>query len=152
MTQLLDQITAGWKDAMKGGEPLRRDVLSGLRAAIRNGEINARVTGTFDDAAAQAVVDKEAKKRREAIEEYTKVGRADLADKEAAELAIIKEFLPAQLSDDELLVLVREAVAQAGATAPKDMGKVMGLVIPQIAGKADGKVASALVKELLSGN
>ena len=129
---------------------MRRDVLSGLRAAIRTGEINARVGGSFDDAAAQAVVDKEAKKRREAIEEYTKVGRVDLADKEAAELAIIKEFLPAQLSDDELMVLVREAIATVGATQPKDMGKVMGLVIPQIAGKADGKVASALVKGLLS--
>ena len=136
---------------MKGGETLRRDVLSGLRAAIRQGEIDARVGGNFDDAAAQAVVDKEAKKRRESIEEYTRVGRPDLADKEAAELAIIKEFLATQLSDDELFVLVREAVAQAGATQPKDIGKVMDILIPQIAGKGDGKVASALVKQLLSG-
>lgn len=150
MSQLVETITAGWKDALKSGDATRKDTLSALRAAIKKAEIDARTGTELDEAARQAVIDKEAKKRREAIEEYTKANRVDLADKERAELAVIAEFLPQQLSDDELLALVRECAAQVGAAAPKDMGKVMGVLAPQIAGRADGKKASALVKELLS--
>jgi len=150
MSQLLEQITTGWKVAMKSGDTARRDTLSGLRAAIRSAEINARVEGGLDDAAAQAVVDKEAKKRREAIEEFLKANRSDLADKEKVELEIIAEFLPAQLSQAELEELVQSTIAEAGATTARDMGRVMGLLVPKIAGRADGKQASALVKGLLT--
>jgi len=150
MGELADKITSGWKDAMKSGDTVRRDTLSSLRAALKNGEINARGGASFDSAAEQAVVEKEAKKRRESIEEYGKVGRHDLADKERAELAIIAEFLPEQLTPDELAALVREVVASTGAASPRDMGKVMGVLVPRIAGRADGKIASALVRDLLA--
>lgn len=150
MSQLLDEITSGWKEAMKSGDTARRDTLSGLRAAIRTAEINARLEGGLDDAAAQQVVEKEAKKRREAIEEYLKANRSDLADKEKAELEIIATFLPAQLTQQELEELVKSTIAAAGATTTKDLGRVMGLLVPKIAGRADGKQASALVKGLLA--
>lgn len=149
MDTLTERITNSWKDAMKSGDTTRKDTLSGLRAAIKKAEIDARTGAELDDAARQTVIDKEAKKRREAIEEYTKAGRLDLADKERAELEIIAEFLPQQMTDDELLVIVRESIAEVGAASPKDMGKVMGVLVPQIAGRADGKKASALVKKLL---
>jgi uncharacterized protein YqeY len=150
MSQLVEIITGAWKDAMKSGDATRKDTLSSLRAAIKKAEIDARTSGELDETARQAIIDKEAKKRRESIEEYTKAGRSDLADKEKAELDIIAEFLPQQLSDDELLAIVRDSVAQVGAATPKDMGKVMGVLVPKIAGRADGKKASNLVKELLS--
>ncbi|HEX8464291.1 MAG TPA: GatB/YqeY domain-containing protein [Abditibacterium sp.] len=150
MSQIVETITAQWKDAMKSGDATRKETLSSLRAAIKKAEIDARTGTELDETARQAIIDKEAKKRRESIEEYTKAGRIDLADKEKAELDIIAEFLPTQMSDDELLAIVRESAAEVGAASPKDMGKVMGVLVPKIAGRADGKKASALVKELLS--
>jgi hypothetical protein len=151
MSTLLEQVTSAWKDAMRTGEAVRKDTLSSLRAAIKNIEINSRGTGaTFDEAMAQSAIEKEAKKRREAIVEYEKAGRQDLADKEKAELAVIAEFLPQQLTSEELEALVRETIAETGAASPKDMGKVMGVLVPKISGRADGKEASALVKQLLA--
>ncbi len=150
MSQIVENITNGWKDALKSGDSVRKETLSSLRAAIKKAEIDARTGTELDETARQGIIDKEAKKRRESIEEYTKANRIDLADKEKAELEIISEFLPAQMSDDELLAIVRECIAEVGAASPKDMGKVMGVLVPKIAGKADGKKASNLVKELLS--
>lgn len=150
MSQIVETITSQWKDAMKSGDSLRKETLSSLRAAIKKAEIDARTGNELDEVARQGIIDKEAKKRRESIEEYTKANRIDLADKEKAELEIIAEFLPQQMSDDELLVVVRECIAEVGAATPKDMGKVMGVLVPKIAGKADGKKASNLVKELLN--
>ena len=150
MSQIVETITTQWKDAMKSGDALRKETLSSLRAAIKKAEIDARTGVELDENARQNIIDKEAKKRRESIEEYTKANRVDLADKERAELEIIAEFLPQQMSDDELLVVVRDCIAEVGAASPKDMGKVMGVLVPQIAGRADGKKASNLVKELLS--
>ena len=150
MSQIVETITNGWKEAMKSGDALRKDTLSSLRAAIKKAEIDARTGTELDEGARQSIIDREAKKRRESIEEYTKAGRLDLAEKEKAELDIIAEFLPQQMNDDELLVVVRDSIAEVGASTPKDMGKVMGVLVPKIAGKADGKKASGLVKELLS--
>ncbi len=150
MDTLTERITNSWKEALKSGDTTRKDTLSGLRAAIKRAEIDARTGAELDDTARQAVIDKEGKKRREAIEEYTKANRLDLADKEKAELDIIAEFLPQQMTDDELLAVVRDSIAEVGAASPKEMGKVMGVLVPKIAGRADGKKASALVKELLS--
>ncbi len=150
MSQIVETITAQWKDAMKSGDALRKETLSSLRAAIKKAEIDARTGTELDETARQGIIDKEAKKRRESIEEYTKANRLDLADKERAELDIIAEFLPQQMSDDELLVAVRDSIAEVGASSPKDMGKVMGVLVPKIAGRGDGKKASNLVKELLN--
>jgi uncharacterized protein YqeY len=148
---LQQRIVDGWKEAMKSGQAQRRDVLSGLRAAVKNAEIEAKSgIGQLDDAGVQKVIEREAKKRRDAIEEYAKVNRDDRAQTEREELEILQEFLPAQLSDEELETLVRETIVEANASSPKEMGAVMKLLSPKIAGRADGRVASDQVKRLLS--
>ena len=148
---LQEQITEDYKAAMKSGDATRKTTLSGLRAAFKSAEIDARGTDKIvDDTTYQAVIEKEAKKRRESIEEFTKANRTDLADKESAELEVLKTYLPEQMSDDELQAIVTEVVAQTGASSPKDMGKVMGVLVPRIAGRADGKLASKLVREALA--
>ena len=148
---LPEQITEDYKTALKSGDATRKTTLSGLRAAFKSAEIDARGTDkVVDDTTYQAVIEKEAKKRRESIEEFTKANRTDLADKESAELEVLKAYLPEQMSDDELQAIVTEVVAQTGATSPKDMGKVMGVLVPRIAGRADGKLASKLVREALA--
>jgi uncharacterized protein YqeY len=148
MSQLLDQITASWKDAMRSGDAVRKETLALVRAAVKNVQIDAKEE--LDDAAVQVVIEKEAKKRREAALEYEKAGYADRAQKERDELAVLQDFLPSQLSDEELQAVVSETIAEVGASSAKDMGKVMGALRPKIAGRADGKVASELVKAALS--
>ena len=148
---LPERITEDYKAALKSGEATRKTTLSGLRAAFKSAEIDARGTDkVVDDETYQAVIEKEAKKRRESIEEFDKAGRTDLADKERAELEVLKDYLPEQMTDEELQAMVSDAIAQSGASSPKDMGKVMGILVPQIAGRADGKLASKLVREALS--
>lgn len=149
MASLQENITSAWKDALRSGETSRRDTLSGLRAAIKNQEIETRAA--LSDEAVQAVVNKEAKRRREAITEYQKANREDLAAREQSELDILSEFLPSQLSEEELRALVTSTIASVGAQSPKDMGAVMKTLQPLIAGRADGKLASNLVKESLAG-
>ncbi len=137
---------------MRNKDALRRDTLSGLRAAIKRAEIDAR-TGDgdviFDDVQSQGVIEREAKKRRDSIEEYTKANRDDLAAKERDELAILAEFLPQQLSDDELEALVKVALEESGAQTPKDMGVLMKTLMPRVQGRADGKRVNEVVKRLL---
>jgi uncharacterized protein YqeY len=151
MSNLLDRITEEWKNAMRAGDAQRRDVLSGLRAAVKKTEIDARGGDSWSgsDADVQGVVEREAKKRRDAIDEYEKVGRADRADIERAELIVLQEFLPAQLSDEELESIVREAIAETGATSAKDMGALMKAVMPKVQGRADGKRVNAVVRAQL---
>jgi len=152
MATLNEQITEGWKAAMRSGDALRKETLSGLRAAIKRAEIDARGSVAFDagdDAQVQAVIEREAKKRRDAIEEYQKAGREDRAQAESAELKVLQEFLPAQLEEAELRQLVAAAVSESGATSAKDMGAVMKALMPKTAGRADGKQVSALVREAL---
>ena len=150
---LQEQITQDYKAAMKSGDATRKTTLSGLRAAFKSAEIDARGTDKIvDETTFQAVIEKEAKKRRESIEEFTKANRMDLADKESAELEVLKGYLPEQMSDDELEQMVDDAIAQTAATSPKEMGKVMGVLVPKIAGRADGKLASKLVRDRLADN
>lgn len=135
---------------MRSGNSLRKDTLSGLRAAIKNAEIDNRGgIGAMDDEGVLKVIEREAKKRRDAMEEFEKAGRPERVASEQAELQILQEFLPAQLSDEELEVLAHEAVTESGATGAKDMGNVMKVLMPKIAGRADGKAASAAVRKLL---
>ena len=148
---LQEQITEDYKAAMKSGDSTRKTTLSGLRAAFKSAEIDARGTDKIvDETTFQAVIEKEAKKRRESIEEFTKANRTDLADKESAELEVLKGYLPEQMSDAELEAMINQTIAQTAATSPKEMGKVMAALVPQIAGRADGKLASKLVREKLS--
>jgi uncharacterized protein YqeY len=151
MATLLEQINDGWKAAMKSGETLRKDTLSGLRAAVKRSEIDARTSGEWNnsDEEVQGVIEREAKKRRDAIDEYEKAGRPDRADAERAELAILQEFLPAQLTNEELEAIVREEVEKSGASGPAAMGALMKAVMPRVQGRADGKQVNAIVRQLL---
>ncbi|RMG87762.1 MAG: GatB/YqeY domain-containing protein [Chloroflexi bacterium] len=142
------QIQAALKDAMRNKDNARRDTLRMLLNAVRQVEIDERRELSAEDVT--AILQKEAKRRRESIDEYTKAGREDLAEGERAELAIIEEFLPQQLSREEIMRLAQEVVAQVGASSPKDMGKVMGALMPKVKGLADGKLVNEVVRELLS--
>ncbi len=150
---LQEQITEDYKAAMKSGDATRKTTFSGLRAAFKGAEIDARGTDkVVDETTFQAVIEKEAKKRRESIEEFTKANRMDLADKESAELEVLKAYLPEPMSDADLEAMIDKAIAQAGANSPKEMGRVMAVLVPEIAGRADGKLASKLVREKLAGS
>jgi len=149
---LQDDVTEAWKTAMKARDP-RKDALSLIRSELKKEAIHTRgdgVSGTdLDDDAALTVLTRMAKQRRESIVEYEKGGRSDLVEKESAELAVVQEFLPAALDEDELLALVDEVIRETGASSPKEMGKVMGPVMKRAAGRADGNVVRALVQKRL---
>jgi len=121
-----------------------------LIALIKNREVEKR--GPLTDAEVIQAVSASCKQRQEAIEQYRPGGRQDLVDKETAELAILQSYLPAALSPDELQALVREAIMESQAASPREMGKVMALLMPKVTGRADGKIVSALVREMLSKN
>ncbi len=142
--RLRDDTTA----AMRSREALRLDVLRMVNNAIYNVEKAKRITLSEDDIL--GVVSREVKTRRESIEAFRKGGREDLASKEEAEIAILADYLPPALTDDELRALVDEAVAATGATSARDLGKVMGWLSPRTRGRADGKVASGLVAQALA--
>ena len=143
--RLHDDTTA----AMRSGDALRRDVLRMVQNAIYNTEKARKVTLSEDEIL--GIVVREVKTRRESVEAFRAGGREDLAAKEEAEIAILADYLPQALTDDELRALVDEAVAATGATSARDMGKVMGWLSPRIRGRADGKVASGLVTQALAG-
>ena len=136
------------KAALKGGDRLRTSVLRLLCALIKNREIEKR--GELDDSEIIQAVIASCKLRKEAIEQYTKGGRDDLAAKEEAELKLLEAYLPPPLSPEELRKKIEEALAASQASSLKDMGKVMALLMPEIAGRADGKVVSQMVKDALS--
>jgi len=155
---LKGKLSDDLKDAMRAGDAIRRDVLRGLLTAISNSEI-ARVN--VKDAAAGRedltdeqtvdVIQKQAKQRRESIEEFNKAGRQDLVDRETAELAILSSYLPQQLSRDEIVEEVRSVIAETGASGPGDKNKVMPAAIARMKGKADGRAINEVVSELLGG-
>lgn len=143
MTSLNDQLQAALKDAMREHDELRRDTLRMAISAAYNAEKAARRPLTDDEVI--GVLAREVKTRRESIEAYEAAGRPDLAAKERAEAEVLAGFLPAQLSEEEIRALVADAIAQTGASSPKDMGRVMGIVAPKTKGRADGKVVSGIV-------
>lgn len=142
-----ETITGDLKTAMKAGDTQRREVLRLLLAAFKQAEVDRQVELSESDAI--DILSSEAKKRREAIEEMDRAGRADLADKERYELGVIEAYLPQQLSREEIEALAREVIQQVGATSPKDTGQVMKALMPQVKGQADGKLVSAVVQDLL---
>ena len=142
--RLHDDTTA----AMRSGDSLRRDVLRMVQNAIYNIEKAKKVTLSEDEIL--GVVTREVKTRRESVEAFRNGGREDLASKEEAEIAILSDYLPQQLTDDELRALVDAGVVATGAATAREMGKVMGWLSPQIRGRADGKVASGLVAAALA--
>jgi hypothetical protein len=148
MSELQVQVQEQLKQAMRDQDAVQRSTLRMLIAAFKNAEIEARAP--LSDAEAMAVVQKQAKQRRESIEEFQKAGRQDLVDQEAAELVILQTFLPAQASDDDIRSAAREIVASTGASGPRDMGKVMPPLTEKFAGRADGRRISEIVRELLN--
>ncbi len=143
-----EQLTTEMKVAMKARDSLRLSTIRMARTALKNAEIDARQE--LDDAATIKILSTLVKQRREAAEAY-RATRPELADKEEQELAVLQEFLPAQLGMDELERLVARAIAESGASAMRDMGAVMKLVTPQTTGRADGKLVSEIVRKQLAG-
>lgn len=144
--QLKDQL----KESMLAKDELRTQVLRFILSGITYYEIQKGGAGyEATDEDVMVVIHKEIKQRKDSIEQYGKANRADLVDKEKAELAILETYLPEQLSEEEVQKLVSEAVEISGAKTPQDMGKVMAILMPKVKGKADGTLVSKLVKEKL---
>lgn len=147
---LKDRIKDDMKQAMRDKNESRVGTLRMLNAAIQRREVDERIQ--LDDTQVIAVIEKLVKQGRESIEQYVKGGRPELADKESAEIAIFQAYLPQQLTDAEIDNLIAEAVAASGASSAKDMGKVMGVLKPKLAGRADmGKVGTKVKAKLGAG-
>jgi len=142
------RINDDMKAAMRARETERLGTIRLLLAAIKQREVDDRVT--LDDAGITAVIDKMIKQRKDSISQFEAAGRTDLVEKEAAEVTVLTAYMPAQLSDAEIAAEVQAAVAEVGAAGPQDMGKVMGVLKPKLAGRADMTAVSGLVKAALS--
>ncbi len=145
---LKERITEDMKSAMRAGEKERLGTIRMLQAAIKQREVDERVM--LDDAQVLAVVEKMLKQRKESIAQFELGNRPDLAAKEQSEIELLTVYLPAQLSTEEVDALIKSAIASTGATSVKDMGKVMGVVKAQAAGKVDMGAVSARIKAALS--
>jgi len=146
---LEEKILNDYKEAMKLRETLKSSVLSFLRADMMNTAL-AKKKAKLDDSEVIAVIKKQIKQRQDSIDQFTKGNRADIAEKEAKELEILKAYLPPELPADEIKKIIEEVILEVGAQGIKDIGRVMKEVTAKIAGQADGKLVSDLVKERLS--
>ena len=144
-----EQLDEDLKSAMRAKDSLRMNTVRGLKSAIKYREIE--LMKPLDDAGILGVVGSEIKRRRDSVEQYRAGNRPDLAEKEEAEIAILQAYLPQQLSPAELEAKVDEVIARVGAKGPKEMGLVMKALLPEVQGRADGKVVSELVKQRLAG-
>jgi uncharacterized protein YqeY len=142
------RLQADLKDAMRDRNRQRITVIRMALNAIKQDEIDRRVALSAEDAA--AILQREAKKRRESITDAEAAGRADVVESEQAELAILEQYLPPQLTEAALTEMARAAIAEVGATSPKAMGDVMRVLMPRLQGQADGKVVNQVVRDLLS--
>ena len=142
------ELQSALKDAIKNKNTRRHDVLRLLQSAIKQEEVDSRKELTGDDIT--AILQREAKRRRESITDYESGGREDLVQQEREELEIIEEFLPRQLSEAEIAVIVDEVIAETGVTSSKEMGKVMGQVMARVKGLADGKQVNQVVRDKLN--
>lgn len=145
---LKDQLNQDLKNALKAGDEPRKSVVRSLLAAVKQVEIDRQTT--LDDEAVLAVLQKEAKSRRESIADARQAARPEEAEAYGAELALIETYLPQALSREEITALARAAIAEAGATEAKQAGAVMKLLSPRTKGRADGKLVSDIVRELLA--
>ena len=143
------RITEDMKSAMKAKETARLAAIRLLLAAIKQKEVDERVE--LDDAAVNAVIEKLVKQRKDSVTQYEAAGRQDLADAEKAEITVLSAYLPEKMSNEEIAAAVAAAVAQTGASGAADMGKLMAVLKPQLAGKADMAEVSKLVKAALAG-
>jgi uncharacterized protein YqeY len=146
---LKERLDQDMKSAMREKAELKLSTIRMLKSAIKYREIE--LMKPLDDAGIEGVVSGEIKRRRDSVEQYKAGNRQDLADKEAAEIAILQAYLPQQLTEAEVRAKVEEAVKKVGAQGPKDMGAVMKALLPEVQGRAEGKLVSELVKARLSG-
>jgi uncharacterized protein YqeY len=146
---LKEQITNDMKTAMKSGDKERLGVIRLILAGIKQREVDERIQ--LDDAQVLAVIEKMIKQRRDSISQFRAAAREDLATKEEFEVGVIQGYMPAQLSDADIDAIIAKAIADSGAASAKDMGKVIGLVRPQVAGRADMGAVSQRVKARLGG-
>lgn len=143
-----DQLMVDLKDAMKQKQVLRKSVITMLRAAIKQIEVDERRELSDDEV--MDVVVTQVKQKRSVIDEFLKGDREDLADEAKAEIAVLEKYLPEQLSMEELKAIILDVISETGAETMRDMGKVMGIVNPKVKGKADGKTVSQIVKDNLN--
>lgn len=143
------RLTDDMKAAMKSGDKDSLGVIRLINAAIKQREVDERIE--LDDAAVLAVLDKMVKQRKDSVTQYEAAAREDLAAIERAEIAVIERYLPAKLDEASILAAIDAAIAQTGASGPADMGKLMGVLKPQLAGQADMGLVSVLVKQRLAG-
>jgi uncharacterized protein len=149
--QIMDtktQLNESMKDAMKSGDEVRKRTVRMVLAAVKQAEVDKQ--SALEDLAVVGLIQKEIKNRREAIEEATKANRSDLVEGNEAEIKVLEVFLPKAMPAEELRALVQAAIAETGASAPSDMGKVMKIVMPKVAGRAPNDMISSTVKELLT--
>ena len=144
---LRDTLDSDLKDAMRNKEALKRTVLRTMLSEIRNAEINSQTT--LDDEGIISVLTKQVQQRKDSVEAYAAANRQDLVDKETEEIDIISVYLPEQLPVEEIEEIIKTAISEMGASSLSDMGKVMGLVMPQVRGRADGKIVNTIVTEKL---
>jgi uncharacterized protein YqeY len=145
---LKQRLTDDMKTAMKSGDKDTLGVIRLVNAAIKQKEVDERIE--LDDAQVIAVLDKMVKQRKDSVEQYAKAGREDLASVERAETAVIERYLPAKLGEAEILAAIDAAIAETGATGAADLGKLMGVLKPKLAGQADMGQVSALARRRLS--
>ena len=147
---LFDKISDDIKKAMLARDDVRLESLRGIKKEFLEAKTAKGSDGTLPDEKAVQILSKMIKQRKESAEIYTQQNRPELAEGELAQAAVIEEYMPKQLSDEELTTALREIIARVGATSPKEMGKVMGVASKELAGKAEGRAISAKVKELLA--
>ncbi|MBP1156335.1 MULTISPECIES: GatB/YqeY domain-containing protein [unclassified Paenibacillus] len=145
---LSERLNDDMKLAMKGQEKFKLSVIRMVRAAIKNIEIDQRKT--LDDQEVLDVLNREIKQRKDSLQEFEKAGRDDLAENLKAEIAILMEYMPQQLSEEEVKAIVQQTIQEVGASSKADMGKVMGALMPKVKGLADGKLVNQFVQQLLS--
>jgi hypothetical protein len=144
-----EKINQALKDALRSGDVLRKNTLRMVTAAIKQAEVDGRKE--LDEQAVLAILQKQIKSREETVEAARQAGRADLLAEAEAEIEILRSFLPEPLSADELRALAQQVITEVGASSLRDMGKVMGALLPRVAGRASSKEVSDLVRQLLSG-
>ncbi len=146
---LQERLAEDLKTAMRQHADVRRSTIRLIRSAIHNAEISQKET--LDDDGVIAILSRMVRQHQESISEFKKGNRGDLVEKEETELAIVREYLPPQMTAEEITKLAKEAIDKTGASEPNHMGKVMGSLMPQVKGKADGSLVSRIVRELLGG-
>ena len=145
---LKDTLMNDLKESMKNKDQVRKSVVTLVRSAIKQKEVDERVELSDDDIL--DVISKQLKQRKDALEEFKKVQRDDLVEETEKEISILMGYLPEQLTDEELHAIVSETINQVGATTMKDIGKIMGVVMPKVKGKADGKRINEIAKQILN--